>query len=60
MTSQLRYAFENLNAGKRLISLDLKTEEGKETLLALVEKAEAAAAPKKRGPYKPRKKDISN
>jgi hypothetical protein len=40
MTSQLRYAFENLNAGKRLISLDLKTEEGKETLLALVEKAD--------------------
>lgn len=30
-------------------------------LVALVEKAEAAAAPRKRGPYKPRvKKDISN
>ncbi|PCH74789.1 MAG: hypothetical protein COC12_03120 [Rhodobacteraceae bacterium] len=28
-------------------------------IVALVEKAEAEAAPKKRGPYKPRKKDIS-
>lgn len=31
-----------------------------EDIVALVEKAEADAAPKKRGPYKPRKKDISN
>ena len=29
-------------------------------LVTLVEKAEADTAPKKRGPYKPRKKDISN
>ena len=36
----LRYAFENLNAGKRLISLDLKTDEGRETLLALADKAD--------------------
>jgi hypothetical protein len=28
-------------------------------IVALVEKAETEAAPKKRGPYKPRKKDIS-
>ena len=31
-----------------------------EDIVALVEKAEAEAAPKKRGPYKPREKDISN
>ena len=40
MTSQLRYAFENLNAGKRLIALDLKSAVGRDSLLALVEKAD--------------------
>jgi len=36
----LRFPFENLNAGKRLISLDLKSDEDKEILLALVEQAD--------------------